>query len=134
MKKKALLAIAVIMALGSVRAMAQMSEVDAIDRENVMNKLDASALSVESTDIRSSIEELYRMQDELAGVEDTNGLMGALAQTITSAERVVKSSGDDLGKLKMLKNELHERVQEMKRLDPRNQIRGLKVNDNVEFQ
>lgn len=134
MKKKALLAIAVIMALGSVRAMAQMSEMDAIDQEIAMGKLDATELSVETSDVRRSIQELSKMQDDLAEVEDTNGLMGALAQTITSAEQVLKSSGDDVEKMKMLKKELRERVQEMKRLDPRNQIRGLKVHDDLEFQ
>ncbi|KYG69310.1 hypothetical protein AZI87_08940 [Bdellovibrio bacteriovorus] len=156
MKKRVLLAMAVIMVLGSVKAMAE--EVDDIslmitegkiaaaeaaaasDRcleceMNIPGKLDAAELNMNLITIETQIKEMEKMQDEISDMENTNGLMSALGQTITTAEAVRKEidRSADLDKSRQLVGELTKTIREFKAQLPSNQIRGLKVHHELSY-
>ncbi|KHD88964.1 MAG: hypothetical protein OM95_05715 [Bdellovibrio sp. ArHS] len=156
MKKRILLAMAVIMVLGSVKAMAE--EVDDISlmitegkiqaaqaaavRDgcmecgfNAQGKWDAAEFDMNLITIQTQIKEMEKMQDELNDVENTHGLMSALGQTITTAESVRKEieQSVDLDKSRQLIKELNKSLREFKAQLPANQIRGVKVHDELSF-
>lgn len=153
MKKKVMLALAIVMVLGSVKAMAE--EVDEIQRMitegkiqaaeaanrcmecelNVQGKWDAAELDMNLITIKSQITEMEKMQDELGDMENTRGVLSALGQTITTAEEVRKEidRSGDLDKSRRLVQELKKAISDFKAQDPRNIIPGLKVHEELSF-
>ncbi len=88
MKKKAMLAMAIIMLLGSVKALAsQSAEVDPAEIMNTPGKLYDSEVNVNLAKVQEQIEEMNSMQDRLAEIENSGGLMRDLGQTKEVAEQ-----------------------------------------------
>lgn len=142
MKKKVMLALAIVMVLGSVKAMAE--EISDFDIEHGLGKIDATidsqrvhaALKSNDSIIEMQIKELEKMQNELADEENTRGLMGALGQTITNAEIIRKEAIEkyDLEKSNQLVIELSNSLSDFKAQDPRNIIPGLHVHEELRFK
>ena len=152
MKKKIVLAMAVIMVLGSVKAMAedfhsinmegkiQAAEADAAERRDfdmnfAQGKWDAAELDSNLVTIKSKIQEMERLQDELGDMENTNGLLSALGQTITTATEVRKEieQTSDLEKSRQLIKELNTEINNFKNQHPSYNIRGIKKHDELTY-
>lgn len=116
MKKKVLLAVAVVMTIGSIRAMASATtaEQDSISVEITDGKLDAAELDMNRVDIKDMMKEMERMQEDLSNVANSGGLMSALSQTISVSENILKESGDDIKKMRQLKIEVRQRLNDFK--------------------
>ncbi|XGC81245.1 hypothetical protein ACES2L_01960 [Bdellovibrio bacteriovorus] len=157
MKKKFMLAMAIVMLLGSVKALAEenddiyneiqngkieaamaaQAEADAAcldcDETNVQGKWDAAELNMNLIAIESQIKQLEKMQDELSDERDTRGLLSAIGQTITIAEQKKKEINQslDLSESRQLTNELAKEICNFNMINPLNQIRGLKVHEEL---
>lgn len=85
--------------------------------------------------IQSQITEMNAMQEALADVEDTHGLMSALGQTISQAtlslQHIQKTS--DLKESRETVQELSVLITDFKGMDPLNRILGLHVNSELSF-
>lgn len=134
MKKKVMLALAIVMVLGSINAMAE--EVDEIHQMitegkiqaaeaanrcmecdlHAYGKLDAAELQMNLVTIKSQIAEMEKMQQELSDVENTRGVLSALGQTITMAEDIFKEidQNNDLEKSRILVKDLDQIIGQLK--------------------
>jgi hypothetical protein len=98
MKQKVMLAMAIIMVLGSVKAMASSAQgsIDPVEMENIQGKWDASELNVNLAKVQSQIKEMNDLRDSISEVEDTNGIGPGIGQVVTvaaeEAEEIYKSS------------------------------------------
>ncbi|WP_347359261.1 hypothetical protein [Bdellovibrio sp.] len=152
MKKKIVLAMAIIMVLGSVKAMAeedhsinmegkiQAAKADASERRDFemgfnQDKWDAAELDSNLIAIKSKIQELEGLQEELGDMEDTNGLLSALGQTITTATAIRKDieKKSDLEKSRQLILELNNEINNFKNQHPSYNIRGIKKHDELTY-
>nr|BFD61703.1 hypothetical protein BdHM001_03840 [Bdellovibrio sp. HM001]BFD65514.1 hypothetical protein HAGR004_05360 [Bdellovibrio sp. HAGR004] len=152
MKKKIVLAMAVIMVLGSVKAMAedyhsinmegklQATEADAAERDDFQmgfnqDKWDAAELDSNLMTINSKIQELEKLQDELSDMENTNGLLSAIGQTVTTATEIQKeiAKSSDLKKSRQLIQELNSEINNFKNQHPSYNIRGIKKHDELTY-
>lgn len=152
MKKKIVLAMAVIMVLGSVKAMAedyhsinmegkiQAAQADVAMRSELdislaQGKWDAAELDSNLVEIKSKIQELEKLQDELSDTENSNGLLSALGQAITVATEIQKEIADssDLEKSRQLIQELNSEINNFKNQHPSYNIRGIKKHDELTY-
>lgn len=142
MKKKVMLALAVIMVLGSVKAMAQ--EVDDISLMITEGKIQAaqSVMLTDRTEIRrndntiaSQIREMEIMLLELRGDADAKSLLVSLDHTIKTAKSLRKEIviSQDLDKSRKLLIEMSNSLSDFKAMDPRNMIPGLHVHEELRF-
>ncbi len=94
-----------------------------------------SELNQNMLTIQKQIEEMNSMQEALADVEDTNGLISAIGQTVTQAELSLKHirKTSNLKESQRLTTELASLISEFKATDPLNQILGLHVSDELYF-
>lgn len=85
--------------------------------------------------IQKQMTELEVMQEFLADVEDTNGLMSAIGQTIDQAEMSLKNikKNSDLNESRELKKSLSSLISQFKAMDPLNQILGAHVHRELNF-
>lgn len=133
MKKKVLLAMAVIMALGTVKAMAQEANEDWIQMDITEGKIAAAELANETEQVKNILKEMNKMQDELAESKNSRGLMSAIGQTVGVAESVMQDYDTDLDKMRQLKIELRKKLSDFKAMDERNMIPGLHVHEELSF-
>ncbi len=98
-------------------------------------KSQGSELAENILAIQLQIKEMNSMQDMLANVEDTNGLLSAIGQTITQAELSLANirKNSSVVESRLLTNELTAMISEFKATDPLNQILGLHVSDELHF-
>ncbi len=101
-----------------------------LDATSQVSELNENVLT-----IQKQIDELNSMQDALADVEDTDGLMSAIGQTVTQAglslQHIRKTS--DLKESQQVTLDLAAQISEFKAMDPLNQILGLNVSDELHF-
>lgn len=142
MKKKVMLALAVIMVLGSVKAMAE--EVDEISLMNTEGKIQAaqSMMMTDRAEIRrnditisSQIREMEQMHKELLGDAEASQLVSSLERTIKTAQSVRKAilKSEDLETSRKLLIEISNSLSDFKAMDPRNMIPGLHVHEELRF-
>lgn len=157
MKKRMLLAMALIMVLGSVKAMAEendeiyneiqrgkieavmadQSEADSVCLEceeiNAQGKWDAAELDMNLINIEAQIKELKKMKMELKGIENTAGLVKAIDKTIAAASKAGKEikASSDLKKSRQLVSELSNEICNLNMANPLNAIPGLKVHEEL---
>ncbi|MDG0817096.1 hypothetical protein [Bdellovibrio svalbardensis] len=114
MKKTFALILAAMMLLGAVKGMAD--EVGSIENEITIGKIDAADLDLTTREISQQINELNAIQDSLAQVEDSGGLIRDIGQTVTTAEMELKGidRSMDLDKAHQLKRELSEVIATVK--------------------
>ena len=85
--------------------------------------------------IQNHINELNSLQESLADVEDTNGLMSAIGQTIDQAEISLKDLRKNLNlkQSRQVTRELSALISEFKATSPLNQILGVHVSSELTF-
>lgn len=85
--------------------------------------------------IQAQMAEMNSMQDELSQVEDTEGLMGALGQTIAYADIKLQDiqKNKDTEESKETVLELRLLIQDFKGMNPLNRILGVHVSHELSF-
>ena len=142
MKKKVMLALAVIMVLGSVKAMAE--EGDDIALLNTEGKIQAaeSMMMTDRSEIRrndstigAQIREMEIMHKELLGDAEAKQLVLSLERTIKTAHSLRKAilKSEDLETSRKLLIEISNSLSDFKAMDPRNIIPGLHVHEELRF-
>lgn len=92
---------------------------------------DSQSISI----LHRQIEELNLMQESLAEIENTKGLMSAIGQTIDMAEKFLTENNQNPNATKTQKmiGELASLISSFKAQDPLNQILGLHMSDELSF-
>lgn len=110
MKKAIIWAMAAMMILGSLKALAtdidhtigkieseeeNFLEMD-IQNENTEGKISAAELQMAMTSIRTHIDAIYAMQDELSALEDSQGMIKKLGMIADLEEQKLRAIDDSL--------------------------------------
>jgi len=155
MKKNFVLAMAVIVALGSVKALAGSglsadealkmnmdSKIEAAmadsakqDQTRPIAKMDAADFADTMSSIRRQVKELARIQDSLRNSENSGHLIGDIGQTITVLNEEIPEiqAKQDAQAAHSRNIELAKLIREIKAGMMENQIMGLNVNSNLDF-
>ncbi|WP_374001172.1 hypothetical protein [Bdellovibrio bacteriovorus] len=150
MKKKIVLAMAIIMVLGSVKAMAEEMDSEQFYQDEIYQQLQwdktlaAEADSKERAQSNREISQLDQLSNEIetklakiSGLKDSSqpNLNKAIKSTVQQAKglhREFKAS-HDIQKLQKLSADLEDRWQSLNEMDEKNQIQGLRVHPELRY-
>ena len=97
--------------------------------------LQSSELSQNIITIKTQLHALYQLQNSLSEIENTDGFMSALGQTIEISRMSLKNiqKTSDLEASRELIGNLSSLINQFKATNPLNQILGVHVNSELNF-